>query len=411
MSPSAIIPDVSHAIVFLLAAAFLEHYTRRSRLPLACWMLAAGAGYGLVNRYWLPGLPVAPLAPGLIFFVMVPLLIFESAASLHPRTLFREAPTAGLFATAGMGMSTGIIGAGFALGLGFPWPDALLFASIVSATDPVAVNAVVGERPFPERLRTLVEGESLLNDGAVVIAYGILRDWVFGGSLGAPVAVAAGFLWGVGGAILLGAAVGFLGIRLLRRWRDARSDFDGILVILSAVYGAFWIGEHWLHVSGVIAVMAASLVLARSPGANRQDSASAEEAGDDFFHRFFRFAGRMVNIVLFFLLGLHIGRHEFLPYVWTVPFAVGLALASRAAVVYGLGGLVALTPHRFPLGWRHVLNLAGVRGALSIALILMLPADYAHREVFLCAGFVMILLNMLGNPLALGAYLDRASLE
>jgi len=208
MPSLSVIPAVLHGVVFLVAAALLEHFTRRSRLPAAAWVMLTGALYGLATRFVWRELPAVSVPAELVFFGMVPLLILHSSAALHPRPLFREILVASLFSTVGVMVSTGIIGAGFALGFDVPWPDALLFAGIVSAVDPIAVNAVIGDAPFPERLRNLIEGESLLNDGTVVVAYTLLRSRAVEGVSESAVAAASGFLWGVGGAALLGAGMG-----------------------------------------------------------------------------------------------------------------------------------------------------------------------------------------------------------
>ena len=128
------------------------------------------------------------------------------------------------------------------------------------------------------------------------------------------------------------------------------------------------------------------------------------------FKFFWDFLSKLANAVLFFMLGVEIGAHYY-DINWAVmPGVVAALLFSRSVVVYGFSALFRLIGIRLPASWQHILNLGGLKGALSVALILMIPRDYPYRNMFLCAALAMALFTLVANTLALRAYLNRAHL-
>lgn len=122
---------------------------------------------------------------------------------------------------------------------------------------------------------------------------------------------------------------------------------------------------------------------------------------------FWDYISQTLNAFLFFMLGAMSGAHDFsaLPFTITIA-AVAVLLLSRAAIAYGGGALL-----RFPISWQNVMMLGGLRGGISAALVLLIPHDYAHQQMFLCLAFIMIAFTLIVFPPLLSVYLKRADMS
>ena len=395
--------------VFLLGISAIEHYFRNSVIPSICWVLLAGIAYGAATRNPALPLPKLQLEPHVVMFVFLPILIFDSSRKLEWSELKSVGVEAGVLASIGVIACMVLIGLPVAWITGMPLLDALLFGAIISATDPIAVSAIFDRFEFPEKLRTLIEGESLLNDGTAVILFTTLSMAIFERTSVSIGQLTLNLILSTGGGILLGCAFGYAGGMLGRYWRELHNHFIGAILPLVTIYLAFVVAEHFLHVSGVITVMAGTLMLTKihySAGHSRHEARSA----DEFFNQFWDFSGMLANVILFFLLGNEIGTHAYELQWRTVPVFILILLIARSIVVYLFSGLLRIFIRRIPFSWQHVLNLGGLKGALSIALILLLPRDYAYRELFLCTTFILIMFTLIGNSLGMRWYLKQTDL-
>ncbi len=394
--------------LFLIGLCAIEHHFRLSRLPYLCWVLLFGAGYGVLNQTVLPVLYDLNLTPDIILYIFLPILIFDASRKLELNIAREEAVPASLLASFGIIVSMWAMAVPIRWMTGLPWGDVLLFAAIMSATDPVAVSAVFKQFPIPEKLRILIEGESLLNDGTTVILFALLSGKVLEGKeLFLPKGISV-FVLSVVGAILLGACAGWIGAWLMRRWKALNDHFIGPLLPLLIVYLVFCIAQAVLDISGVIAVMAATLTL-RVIFRRAKAIDALTHCEIEFYKEFWEFLGVLANAILFFMLGAEIGSHYYGINWMIMPGVIAALLVSRSVVVYGFSALFRVGGIRIPMAWQHVLNLGGLKGALSVALVLMIPRDYAYRNSFLCAALAMALFTLIGNTLALRVYLKKAS--
>jgi CPA1 family monovalent cation:H+ antiporter len=291
---------------------------------------------------------------------------------------------------------------------GLRWRDALLFSAIMSATDPVAVGAIFKQFKVPDRLKTLIEGESLLNDGTSVILFTMLIGIIFEGKSFLLPREMTAFAGSVVGAVLLGGVVGWGGAWVMRKWNALKDHFIGPLLPLLIVYLVFCAAQAWLDISGVIAVMSTTLVLRFSARRfKREMQPSRVELS--FYRSLWDFLADLANAVLFFMLGVEIGAHMS-DIAWSImPVVIVALVMARSVVTYGFGLVARLMGKPVPLSWLHVLNLGGLKGALSVALILMIPRDYPKRHVFLCAALTLCLFTLVCNTLALRVYLSRTT--
>lgn len=407
---SELVKGLVFACLFLIGLCAIEHHFRFSRLPFISWVLLFGVGYGVLNQTVFPFLLDLDLTPDVILYIFLPVLIFDSSRKLDLGLAREEALPAFLLASLGILASMFIMAAPIRWMTELPWIDILFFTAIMSATDPVAVSAVFKQFPIPEKLKTLIEGESLLNDGTTVILFMLMNGKVIGGKELLFQNGVSAFALSIAGAMLLGVLLGWVGAWLMRRWAALKDHFIGPLLPLLVVYLSFCLAQAALDISGVIAVMATTLtirvILRRAKVVDALTHCETE-----FYKRFWEFLGNLANAVLFFMLGAEIGAHYHDINWWVMPWVIVALLVSRSVVVYGFAALFRLIGIRIPVAWQHVLNLGGLKGALSVALILMIPKDYAYRHVFLCAALAMSLFTLVINPLGLRVFLKKSDLD
>src|SRR5260370_9875180 len=235
-------------------ATVLGLVARRARiLPYPVVLAGAGIVVGL-----LPGGQLPHVGADVILLAFVPGLVFEAALTLDLPELRRRLTTVGLLATAGVALPVLLIGTLPHLALGFSWATGMLLGAILAATDPIAVVTLLRQLKAPAGLAAILEGESLFNDGTGVAVFSAVLATIiagqpsFGGAVVRFVEIAAG------GAVI-GVVVGFLGVALMRAAEDAPLEILATLVI---TYGSY-LAADVIHASGIVAVVAAGVVIAR----------------------------------------------------------------------------------------------------------------------------------------------------
>src|SRR5471030_2019278 len=228
------------ALLLLLVAAVVAILTRRFRLPYSVGLVAAGMALAL-----LPLAPKINFTKELIFNGLLPPLLFEAAFYLRWSRLRRELPVILTLASVGVVLAGAVTAMGMHYFAHWQWPNALVFGSLIAATDPVSVIATFREAQVHGRLRLLIEAESLLNDGTAAVAFGVAVTFATGHDLTA-IDLTKSLAATVGGALLCGAAVGGMALFLTRHT-------EGHLVELTfttvAAYGSFLLAEQF-HCSG-----------------------------------------------------------------------------------------------------------------------------------------------------------------
>jgi CPA1 family monovalent cation:H+ antiporter len=230
-----------------------------------------------------------------VVFLFLPVLVFEAALGLSVRAFFRNLGPILMLAVVALLVSAALVGGALALVLGTPLTAALLFGALISATDPVAVVAVFRQLGVPERVLVLVEGESLLNDGVAIVLFTILLS----AALGADASVGSGiveFLLVFFGGAAIGAVLG-LGAAVLIAWLDRNL---AAALTVAVAYGSFVLADHVLDFSGVMAGVAAGVVIAGFAPSR----ASAEVR--EMLEALWEALGYIANALLFLLIGLAI---------------------------------------------------------------------------------------------------------
>lgn len=388
-------PELSKIIGLLLVALAVALITRRTRRPYTVALVIAGLLLGMLQL-----VEAIQLSKELMLTVFLPPLLFEGA--LHIRAAILR-PRAGLvlsLSLLGTLLTALIVGAAAHWLLGFDWLNGLLLGAIIAPTDPVSVLATFRAARVDEELATIVESESLFNDGIAVVLYLLLLN-ALGGTPLEPLRGIGEFALVVGGGALVGLGLGFLSMRLLNRLGDHLVE---VMVTLVAAYGAFLLAEEF-HVSGVIAVAVIGLVIgnhgwSRAPSLETRKNVAL----------FWEVVAFLVNSILFLLVGFELRLSLLIDDLLSIVTVFSLLLASRALIVYGMGALARWRKRDLPLSWQHMILWGGLRGSVPVALALGLPAGLSGRGELVAIVFGVVLFSLLGQGLTMPALLRRLRL-
>jgi CPA1 family monovalent cation:H+ antiporter len=382
---------LAFVVVLLGVALALGALAERLRIPYPVMLLAASAPFAV------PGLPIQFGAPVLAAFL--PALIFEAAWNLNHEELRRTWRAVAFLAFPGVVFSAAFVGTGLFFMGQLPLPQALILGVILAATDPVAVTSAFRSVNAPLRLTTVVEGESLFNDGMTLVAYGCVVGLAFAPisseTIGSAVAKAIGALLG-GGAI--GAVFSLPIARLMREVVDPLLRIAATLV---AAYGSYLFAES-LHCSGIFATIVVGVML-RGLAERMPNVKAASE-----IEPFWSVLAFIANSLLFLLIGLRLEFPRMLHQPALVLGTLFLLIAARFALVYGMWPLLRI-PDQRP-AWRHVVMLAGMRGAFSLALALSLPAELPMRPQIVDAVFAAVFATLIVQGIAIGPLASRLRL-
>jgi CPA1 family monovalent cation:H+ antiporter len=372
-------------LVLVAAATVLAVATRRlPLLPYSVGLVVIGVAVSALE------LPLdLEIAPDLLLAVLIPGLVFEAAYRLDLRDLVPNLPAIGLLATVGVLVTAGTVAAILNLVTGLDFGLAFLVGTMLAATDPAAVVAVFSRLRAPRRLTTLVEAESLFNDGTGIVIFAIAIE-AFGREV-PLIELVGGLVVTVVVSILLGAGVGLLATRLLSRIEDHLIE---LTISLVAAYGSYLLAER-LDQSGILASVMCGLIFG-SLG-RRATSPRAEDAIDTVWE----FIAFLLTTLVFLLIGLAISIPQLLNAALLSLLALIGLLLSRGLVVYGLLGMSGRVLERIgwgravPTTWLHLIAWAGLRGAIAVALALSLPAGIPNRDLLQGAVFGCVLLTLL----------------
>jgi monovalent cation:H+ antiporter, CPA1 family len=380
----------------LLGVALVGMLARRVRVPYAVALVLCGLA---VRSLHLVGVP--QLQPGLVLFVFLPPLLFDAAFRFEADQLRAVARPILLLAIPGTFVTALVVGALVAAPLGLPLGAALLFGSIVAATDPVAVVAVFQRLGVSRRLVAIADGESMVNDGVAVTLYAAFLGLASGASPGVLETVGL-FLWEVSCGVAVGAGLGYVLSRL-----GSLIDDHLIEMTLSTAlaYGSYLVADA-LHASGPLAVVIAGLVHS-SYGRRFGMSESTVRLLDDLWE----YLGFAANSLLFLGVGLTVDVTILGGELGPMAVAVAAVVVARVLVVAGYAALVRDPRHTLAPPEQVVLVWGGLRGALSLALGLALPSAIAERGLLTVLTFGVVLFTLVGQGLTLPVVVRRLGLS
>jgi Na+:H+ antiporter len=380
MTPSS---TVEFLILLMIAASVIAVLAARLRVPYTVALVVGGLLLGAFHLPVMQNLFTHPphwLTPDVSLVIFLPALLFEGSLKIQLRHLRENLVPICLLATLGVLAATLISGFAVHWALGIPILVALVFGAIVAATDPISVLAIFKDMSVDKRLSVIVEGESLFNDGTAVVVYGILFGAVASSHLGIVSGI-RDFVLQVAGGIVIGASLGYLFGRLTHRIDDPQIEIT-LTTILA--YGSYLLA-HSLHLSGVIATVAAGLMIGNF-GVPTGMSSRTRIA----LWSFWEYASFLINSILFLLIGLQVRVVDMLHMWRPTALAIAAVLVGRMLTVYGIVPLSNLFSGQISLRWQHILVWGGMRGALSLALILSVGSDFPYRDELLVMTFGVV---------------------
>jgi Na+/H+ antiporter len=378
----------AEVLVFLLVAvALLAGAALRHDVPYPIVLVVGGLALGFV-----PWLPAPELEPDIIFFVFLPPLLYGAAFEASAYELRANAGPIALLAI-GLVLATVVAVAVVAHYLiGLPWPLAFVLGAVVGPTDPVAAAAVLGRLGAPPRIRTILEGESLVNDGTGLTAYSLAIAAI--GTTVTASDVVVDFVVKAAGGIAIGLAAGWLFGRLRGATREPSIDL--VLSILTPFVA--YVPAERIHVSGVLAVVTAGVVI----GSRSQELAEATARLRTL--AFWQSADFLLNSLLFLLIGLQlvdlvegVDDKELIEVAWEALVVTVVVLGVRLAWMFAVPAVARMRivpreptglPERLLLGW------CGMRGGVSLAAALAIPASVGERELLILVAYGVVLVTL-----------------
>ena len=410
-------------VLSLVIGALTRDALKNTPIPYSVALLVIGLGFGLLQRsgFLTENIPlldqtvlmVADINPHLILFLFLPILIFESAFALEVHLFRRIFSQIAILAVPGLMVCTAITAVlvKYAFPWDWSWPLCFMFGALISATDPVAVVALLKELSSRKRLETLIEGESLFNDGTAIVFFMLFFGMVVspGEASLNPLVVSLDFLR----VVLLGTFIGVVFGMVAIAWigRVFNDPMIEITLTIAGSFLAFMVAES-VHASGVVAVVVIALLFA-SIGRTK---VSPEVAG--FLHHFWEMMAHIANTIIFLLVGTLIAGRVQLD---NMEMWVALGILYVSLQLIRAFSVVLFMPllKRIGIGINRqkatVLVWGGLRGAVSLALALtvaqndLIPKEIGDQILFLCAGVVV--LTMLLNGGSMGWVLKKLGLD
>jgi CPA1 family monovalent cation:H+ antiporter len=395
-----LVGNVEYVLVLLIAATLLVRIAEFGKVPAPIVLVLGGLAIAL-----LPGVKTIELDPDVVFLVFLPPLVYAAGWRTSPHELRALTRPLGLLSVGLVFLTAAVVAAvAHALVPGLGWAGAAVLGALLAPTDAVAATSIFRRLGAPERVRLLVEGESMLNDGTALVLYRIAVGVATGGAFSAGGA-ALEFLGVAAGGVLAGLAVGLLSDLVVRRQTDT-----GLVIVLTVLtaYSAY-IGAEEAHVSGILAAVVAGLYAGyQSPISLDADTRLSAIA-------FWGVSVFALEITIFVLLGLQLpsivdsleqtssGVGELLPPALAIAAA---SIAARLGFVFAMGADAGETAgQRFAVGW------SGMRGAVSLAAALAVPLDVPGRPQIVFLAFALILITLVGQGLSLPFVVRALGLE
>ena len=397
---------VGTVVGLLLIAAGTLALCKRVKLPFTVALVLVGmllTGLADHGPRFLRPLVDYEVSPGVILFVFLPTLIFESAFNLDARQLRSNLLPILTLAVPGLVLSTALIGTFVWLVTPIELPAALLLGSILSATDPVAVISIFKQLGAPKRLTILVEGESLFNDATAIVVANILVAVVAAGYFTLETAIhgVGSFLQVFIGGILVGWLLA-LATGWLLGWVEGDPYIEISLTTILA-YSSFLIAEAAFHVSGVMATVAAAITM----GGWGRAKISPSVAG--YLEHFWEYMAFVANALIFLLVGLRVDMGALNDAAHILPWVIVAMLISRAVVVYGLVPIAGRFSAPVERAYQTVMYWGGLRGAIALAIVLSL--DFAFADTFVAVVTGAVLFTLLVQGLTIEKLVKRLGLD
>ena len=355
------------------------------------------------------------LTPEIILLIILPPLIFEAALHIEVKILRQVLGPVLLLAIPGVLIVTFLVGGTLdMLSSQIEWQTALVFGALIAATDPVAVVSLFKTLGAPKRLSTLVESESNFNDGTTIVVFHIIVSVLIvadvtahgGGGIDGNVVDFIGrsifeFIRVALGGVAVGAVFGIVGDRVFSSIDDHLIEVTVSTVI---AYGSYVLAESF-HLSGVLAVVMAGIIV------GMRSSGTMSPTTRMVLINFWEYVAFLANSIVFILIGMEVQFSTLVSSFFLIIAAVGAVLLARGVSVYGLSLINNLfSREKVSFRYQHVLFWGGLRGAVSLALVLSLNRNIPNRDILINMTFGVVLFTLLVQATTISGLLDRLGL-
>ncbi|GLU55353.1 Na(+)/H(+) antiporter NhaP [Dyadobacter frigoris] len=323
--------------------------------------------------------------------ILLSFLLFAGSLHVNLNDLKQSAKSITSFAVMGTILSTFIVGYSFYYLMDFfghplPLLLCLLLGALISPTDPIAVMGILKKANLSKKIETNIVGESLFNDGIGVVIFATLLKIESVGIENFGVwEISLLFVQEAIGGIALGAGIGFLGYRLMKSIDHFQTE---ILISLAMVMGGYSLC-HYLHVSGPLAMVVAGIMTG-----NRGTALAMSDETRDYLGKFWEVTDEILNAILFMLIGLEIVVVDFeTSYIITGLITAVIVVTARLIALYCTAFTFGFA-RKMGTGTLKIMTWGGLRGGISIALALSLPAS-PHKNIIVSVTFVVVLFSIL----------------
>ena len=328
---------------------------------------------------------------------MLSFLLFAGALHINLSDLYQQRRIISLLATVGVVGSTFIIGSAVwwilgLLGSELSFIFCLLFGSLISPTDPIAVLSILKKAGVPKSLEVKISGESLFNDGVAVVVFLVLLKLATGSEPVSVWTISKLFAVEAGGGIVYGIIIGLISFWMLKSVDNYQVE---ILITLALVSGGYALADY-LHISGPIAVVVAGLLIG-----NHGRMLAMSDTTRQHLDTFWELVDEILNAVLFVLIGLEVmvlsfTKAYFLAGLLLIPIVLLSRFISVGIPVAMLRPFRSFSPHVV-----KILTWGGLRGGISVALALSLPAGI-HRDAILLMTYSIVVFSIVFQGLTIG---------
>lgn len=379
------------------AAGLIGLVARRVAVPYTVALVV----FGLAAAIFAPQIDFA-ITEELVLIVLLPGLIFEASYNLDVGELRRAFGGVTLLAVPGVIISALVVATVLALATEIPFELGFVIGAMVAATDPAAVISTFRQLGSPKGLATMVEGESLFNDGTALVVFAIALQVV--ASDVTPVEIIGTFVLTITISAVIGGVVGYVASRLVATVDDHLLE---LTISLAAAYGGYLIADLF-HESGIIATVVAGLVLG-----NYGRRIGMSDRTREALNTVWEFIAFLLTALVFLLVGLVITFPALVEAIGPIVWGVVAIMIGRAVVVYLLlGGTSRVISDRYhpavPWAWLHVMFWSGLRGAVAVAMALSLPADFPQRLLLQEVTFGIVLFTLIVQGTTIGLVIRRS---
>lgn len=411
MEDLTILNSTLSIFTLLFLATVTAYLLRKSKFPYTVALVFVGALAGFLgeNVAVFSFLNGFKFSPELVFYVFLPTLIFESAFHINFGQFRQNVNLITWLSTLGLMVNAAIIAAAMHLILGFDVITSLLFGALISPTDPIAVIALFKKVGAPKRLTTIVEGESLANDGMALVFFQLILGFAISQSfetfkLGG---VVGSLSMNIFGGILVGIIMGFIFSKALDYVKNSKEIEISITLILA--HSTFLIADHFFHVSGILATVAAGLVI------GNYGAYKISPVVKDIMVHFWDYMAFVANSLLFLIVGTVIWsiKGQILPLWDSILIILAVVIFARAFVTYTFVPVInwAVPKERISLAWMHIIQWSGLRGALVMALVLTLPEDLLYYNEILIFSVSVIFFTIVFNGITMEPLLSKLGIK